>query len=64
MAADRCGERQYDEAIKDWNKKEGYPSKSFLKALDPSLRIMLRKVILRVIALGTKAGEISEQQQS
>lgn len=44
-----------------WNKKEGYPSKEFFKALDPRLENYVEeKLSSELFALGTKAGEISE----
>jgi L-ribulokinase len=45
-----------------WHKQEGYPSKSFFKALDPRLE-NLTETKLRgdVLPLGTKAGELTEE---
>ncbi|TXK70273.1 ribulokinase [Paenibacillus sp. N3.4] len=44
-----------------WHKQDGYPSKDFFKALDPRLE-HLTETKLRgdVVALGTKAGELTE----
>jgi len=43
-----------------WHKQEGYPSKAFFQALDPRLE-QLTETKLRgnVVALGTKAGELT-----
>ena len=44
-----------------WNKKEGYPSKAFLKALDPRLEnIVEEKLNCKISPLGDKAGEITD----
>ncbi|MGJ7922668.1 ribulokinase [Neobacillus sp. LXY-4] len=45
-----------------WHKQEGYPSKEFFKALDPRLE-HLTETKLRgdVVALGTKAGKLTEE---
>ncbi|MFD0696979.1 ribulokinase [Paenibacillus sp. GCM10027628] len=44
-----------------WHKKEGYPSKDFFKALDPRLEhVTETKLRGEVVALGTKAGELTE----
>ncbi|MFC5531455.1 ribulokinase [Cohnella yongneupensis] len=44
-----------------WHKREGYPSKAFLRMLDPRLEL-LTEVKLRgpIAALGTKAGELCD----
>lgn len=45
-----------------WHKQEGYPSKAFLKALDPRLeKLVETKLRGEVVPLGTKAGEITEE---
>lgn len=45
-----------------WNKKEGYPSKDFFKALDPGLEnVIADKFSGPVTPLGEKAGEITAQ---
>lgn len=45
-----------------WHKKDGYPSKDFFKALDPSLENLTdTKLRGEVLPLGTKAGYISEE---
>ncbi|MEW9698693.1 ribulokinase [Paenibacillus sp. SI8] len=44
-----------------WHKQEGYPSKAFFKALDPRLEDVIEtKLRGDVVALGTKAGELTE----
>ncbi|SDN73754.1 L-ribulokinase [Paenibacillus sp. yr247] len=44
-----------------WHKKDGYPSKDFFKALDPRLKDLTEtKLRGDVVALGTKAGELTE----
>jgi L-ribulokinase len=44
-----------------WNKKDGYPTKEFFKALDPRLENYVEeKLSSDLLALGTKAGEITE----
>lgn len=48
-----------------WHKKEGYPDKSFFKALDPRLEnVVEEKLNSPVIPLGAKAGEITELSAS
>src|SRR5699024_7722290 len=43
-----------------WDKKVGYPSKSFFKALDPRLENVVDDKLRRdIYPLGTKAGEIT-----
>jgi len=45
-----------------WNKKEGYPSKAFFKALDPKLEnVIADKLSCPVTPLGDKAGEITSK---
>ncbi len=42
-----------------WNKKEGYPSKDFFKALDPRLEnVVEEKLSTDIYSLGEKAGEL------
>lgn len=44
-----------------WNKKEGYPSPAFFKALDPRLEhVIEEKLSCPVVSLGEKAGVISQ----
>lgn len=44
-----------------WHKKDGYPDKSFFKALDPRLEnVVEEKLNWPVTPLGAKAGEISD----
>ena len=44
-----------------WNKKEGYPSPAFFKALDPRLEhVVEEKLSCPVVSLGQKAGGISQ----
>lgn len=44
-----------------WHKKDGYPDKSFFKALDPKLEnVIEEKLNWPVTPLGSKAGEITE----
>lgn len=44
-----------------WHKKKGYPSDEFFKALDPRLEnVTQTKLRGEVVALGTKAGELTE----
>ncbi|MBQ8945038.1 MAG: ribulokinase [Clostridia bacterium] len=42
-----------------WNKKNGYPPKSFFKALDPRLENLVEDKLGPVTAIGEKAGEIT-----
>jgi L-ribulokinase len=45
-----------------WSKKKGYPTKDFLRALDPRLENMVDEKLGRdIYPLGTKAGEITEE---
>lgn len=45
-----------------WHKRDGYPSKDFFKALDPRLENLTEtKLRGEVVALGTKAGELTER---
>ena len=45
-----------------WNKKEGYPSKEFFKALDIRLeRVVEEKLAGDIYSLGQKAGELTEE---
>ena len=45
-----------------WNKKTGYPSKEFFKALDPRLENVIDEKIGReVLPLGAKAGEVTPE---
>lgn len=45
-----------------WNKKEGYPSKQFFKALDPRLENVVEEKLKGTIqSIGTKAGEITPE---
>lgn len=44
-----------------WNKRKGYPSKEFFKALDPRLENVVEdKLSVDIRAQGTKAGELTE----
>lgn len=44
-----------------WNKKKGYPSKEFFKALDPRLENLVDEKLSRdIYPVGTKAGELTE----
>ena len=44
-----------------WHKQKGYPSKEFLKALDPGLEnIVADKLSEDIYPLGTKAGELTQ----
>lgn len=44
-----------------WNKREGYPSKDFFKALDPRLENLVEdKLSTDIYSLGEKAGELAE----
>ncbi|BCN30335.1 ribulokinase [Anaeromicropila herbilytica] len=44
-----------------WNKREGYPSKEFFKALDPRLENVVEdKLSTDIYSLGDKAGELTE----
>lgn len=43
-----------------WSKKEGYPSKSFFKSLDPRLENVVEdKLSAEIFPLGSKAGEVT-----
>ena len=44
-----------------WNKKNGYPPKSFFKALDPRLENVAEEKLGPVTPLGEKAGEVTEE---
>lgn len=45
-----------------WNKKNGYPSKEFFKALDPRLENLVEeKLSTDIYPIGSKAGEITEE---
>lgn len=45
-----------------WNKRTGYPSKDFFKALDPRLEnVVDEKLSRNILPVGTKAGEINER---
>lgn len=45
-----------------WNKRTGYPSNDFFKALDPRLENVVDEKLSRdILPLGTKAGEIDER---
>lgn len=45
-----------------WNKKEGYPSKDFFKALDPRLEnVVEEKLSTDIHSLGEKAGELTKE---
>lgn len=45
-----------------WNKRTGYPSKDFFKALDPRLENVVDEKLSRdILPVGTKAGEIDER---
>lgn len=45
-----------------WNKKKGYPSKEFFKALDPRLENLVEdKLSTDIYPLGEKAGELTER---
>ena len=44
-----------------WHKKEGYPSKEFLRALDPRLEnVVQEKLSEQIFPAGSKAGEVTE----
>ncbi len=44
-----------------WNKKTGYPSKDFFKALDPRLENVIEdKLSTEISPMGSKAGELTE----
>lgn len=44
-----------------WNKKTGYPSKDFFKALDPALEnVIEEKLSENISPMGSKAGELTE----
>ncbi|MFC4323900.1 ribulokinase [Litchfieldia salsa] len=48
-----------------WNKKDGYPSKDFFKALDPRLEDLTdTKLRGEIVPLGTKAGELTADMAS
>ncbi len=48
-----------------WNKKEGYPSKDFFKALDERLEnVVEEKLSTDIYPIGSKAGEITELSAS
>ncbi|MEX2414499.1 MAG: ribulokinase [Paenibacillaceae bacterium] len=48
-----------------WHKQDGYPSQSFLKALDPRLEHLVEtKLRGDVVSLGTKAGGLTEEMAS
>ena len=45
-----------------WNKKTGYPSKDFFKALDPRLEnVIEEKLSTDISPMGSKAGELTEE---
>ena len=45
-----------------WNKRKGYPSKDFFKALDPRLENLVEeKLSTDIYPIGSKAGEITEK---
>ena len=45
-----------------WNKKDGYPSKKFFKALDTRLENLVEeKLSLNILSIGQKAGEITSK---
>ncbi|MCL2512501.1 MAG: ribulokinase [Oscillospiraceae bacterium] len=45
-----------------WNKKDGFPSKDFFKALDPRLENVVEEKLSRdITASGTKAGELTAE---
>jgi L-ribulokinase len=45
-----------------WNKKKGYPSKEFFKALHPKLENLVEdKLSTNIYPIGSKAGEITEE---
>ncbi len=45
-----------------WNKKDGYPSKDFFKALDSRLEnVVEEKICKNVLPSGTKAGEVQQE---
>ena len=45
-----------------WNKRTGYPSKEFFKALDPRLENVVEdKLGTEILSVGSKAGEITEE---
>jgi len=49
----------------NWHKQEGYPSSDFFKALDPRLEHLTEtKLRGKVVPLGTKAGELTEEMAS
>lgn len=45
-----------------WNKKEGFPSKDFFKALHPKLENLVEeKIGSNIVSIGEKAGEITDE---
>ena len=43
-----------------WNKKEGFPSDEFFKALDPRMEHVIDEKFSRdILPLGSKAGEVT-----
>ena len=47
-----------------WNKKEGYPSKDFLKACHPKLENVVEEKLGPVTPIGSKAGELTANMAS
>ena len=44
-----------------WSKREGYPSKEFLKQLHPLLENVVEEKLGKVTSIGSKAGELTEE---
>lgn len=44
-----------------WSKREGYPSKEFLKKLNPLLENVVEEKLGKVTSIGSKAGELTEE---
>ncbi|MBR5752668.1 MAG: ribulokinase [Clostridia bacterium] len=44
-----------------WSKREGYPSKEFLKQLNPLLENVVEEKLGKVTSIGSKAGELTEE---
>lgn len=45
-----------------WNKRTGYPSKEFFKALDPKLENLVeQKLNSKIVSIGSKAGELIKE---
>ncbi|MBO7359138.1 MAG: ribulokinase [Clostridia bacterium] len=44
-----------------WSKREGYPSREFLKKLNPLLENVVEEKLGKVTSIGSKAGELTEE---